>query len=176
MYGTYPIASGGRARSLLADSDWRWMGSVSTLSQMLHLLLSPNDYRSIGSQARANFTKSRALTPSPSILHDGHLSERPLPGAHSTEESPLPPRHPPFTFEDTPSQDAFDPTATQSELDTVNFKDLVQSGKFTVKVTGLRSRDVNDLSSISCDLQVKANASQDDIWDAIENAGALEIC
>lgn len=136
------------------------MGSVSTLSQMLHLLSSPYVFRSIQSQAQANFIKSRALTPPPPILHDSHLFERSLPSANSTEESLLPHRL---------------PSAQWEKLDTVNFKDLVQSGKFTVKVTGLQARASKRLSSNSCDLQIKANASQNDIWDAINNAGALEI-
>lgn len=133
------------------------MGSVSTLSQMLHLLLSPYVFRSIQSQAQANFTKSCSLTPQPPILHDRHLFERSLPSTNSTL---LPPRLPPAQWE---------------KLDTATFKGLVQSGKFTVKVTGLKLRDSKSLSSNSCDLQVKANASQDEIWDAIENAGALGI-
>ena len=133
------------------------MGSVSTLSQMLHLLLSLYDFRSIQSQAQANFNKSRALSPPPPILHERRLFERSILSAHST---PPPPHLPPAQWE---------------KLDTVIFKDLVQSGKFTVKVTGLKLRDSKSLSSNSCDLQVKAKASQDEIWDAIENAGALEI-
>ena len=157
------------------------MGSVSTLSQMLHLLLSPYDFRSIQTQAQTNFIKSRALTPPPPIPHDRHLFERSLPSTNSTL---LPHRL---------------SSAQWEKLDTVHFKDLVQSGKFTVKVTGLKARasespfsNSRDLQlkdmvshwhasisgsrvSHSCDLQVKANASQNDIWDAINNAGALEI-
>ena len=94
------------------------MGSVSTLSQILHLLLSPYIFRSIQSQAQANFTRSSALTPQPPILLDRHLSERSLPSANSTLLLPL---LPPTQWE---------------RLDTVNFKGLVQLGKFTVKVKG----------------------------------------
>lgn len=160
-------------QAVLANNVEEVMIKVAELDLFLRTRIGDGWAPSIQLQAQANFIKSRALTPPPPILHDGHLFERSLPGADSTEESLLPPRLPPSTFVDTFSQDTLVPTAAQSELDTVNFKDLVQSGKLTVKVTGLKLRNSNDLSSNSCDLQVKANASQDDIWDAIKNADFL---
>jgi hypothetical protein len=156
------LSSACRARLLLANSHsgWRWMGSVSGNFIILGFLklISPGD-RSIISQAQTNIRKcTNEFEDSLDTHHNPRIKGR---------SSSL--RHPSFKL-------PFSAHSRSSKPKDISLEGLIQSGNFNLKVVGLQKYfnlrpSKSGLSTL--DLQLKADATKDEIMVAIKDAGVF---
>jgi hypothetical protein len=129
----------------------------------------PPDDRSIESQAQTNF--QNCITETKMSLVNQQISPFVSFASHNENPSssrPLPPL--PFSAYARPSEPEHN-YINKQEIG-VNLESLIQSGIFTLKVVGLRKNYYINNSLSTLDLQLKADATLDDIMAAITDAGA----
>ena len=174
----FTIGSGCRARLLLANSHWRWMGSVDNLSSCLLLFAYRILDRSIKSQAETNIASYIDETKNRAEQATEHIPNPPraLSVARIRERSSFP-LLPPLPHAGTgtcPTRVSLSRNiiTTNEHQDGVDFEGLIQSGKITVKVTNVR-KDFVDSPLTALDLRLKTNVTQDEVIQAVKDAGAF---